>query len=111
MCLERWLNLVLDMTAAAVAIGVIAAAVALRGQISGGQVGVALNIMLVANTTLLRLVESWTTLEVSLGAIARLRALESTTPSEVDKSATFEPPWGWPMQGRIEFKGVTAAYK
>jgi hypothetical protein len=53
MCLQRWLNLVLDLIAAAVAIGIIAIAVRLRGQISGGQVGVALNIMLVANTTLL----------------------------------------------------------
>ncbi|KAK3903084.1 ABC transporter type 1, transmembrane domain-containing protein [Staphylotrichum tortipilum] len=109
MCLQRWLNLTLDMIAAAVAVGIIAAAVALRGRVSGGQVGVALNIMLVANTTLLRLVESWTTLEVSLGAVARLKALESTTPSEADKNAGFEPPWGWP-QGRIELKRVTAAY-
>ncbi len=99
------------MIAAAVAISVIASAVALRGQISGGQVGVALNIMLVANTTLLRLVESWTTLEVSLGAIARLKALESTTPSEADPKHTSELPWSWVTKGRIEFKGVTAAYQ
>ncbi len=111
MCLQRWLALVLDMMAATVAIGVIAAAVALRDQLHGGQVGVALNIMLVANTTLLRLVESWTNLEVSLGAVARLRELEATTPSELDKTATFEPPKGWPAQGRVEFKNATAAYQ
>ncbi|AEO59860.1 hypothetical protein MYCTH_2308466 [Thermothelomyces thermophilus ATCC 42464] len=110
MCLQRWLNLVLDMIAATVAIGIIAAAVALRGQIQAGQVGVALNIMLVANTTLLRLIESWTSLEVSLGAIARLQALETTTPSEFDKNAIFEPPRGWPTRGQVEFKGVTAVY-
>ncbi|KAL2159582.1 hypothetical protein VTH06DRAFT_2151 [Thermothelomyces fergusii] len=110
MCLQRWLNLVLDMIAAAVAIGIIAAAVALRGQIRAGQVGVALNIMLVANTTLLRLIESWTSLEVSLGAIARLRALEAMTPSEFDKNAIFEPPRGWPTRGQVEFKSVSAAY-
>ncbi|KAL2127939.1 hypothetical protein VTI74DRAFT_9944 [Chaetomium olivicolor] len=110
MCLQRWLNLVLDMIAATVAIGIIAAAVALRGQIKGGQVGVALNIMLVANTTLLRLVESWTNLEVSLGAVARLQALENATPSELEKNAIFEPPRGWPTQGRVEFREVTAVY-
>jgi ABC-type multidrug transport system fused ATPase/permease subunit len=111
MCLQRWLNLVLDLIAAAVAIGVIATAVRLRGQISGGQIGVALNIMLVANTTLLKLIESWTNLEVSLGAVARLKALEATTPSEVDRNAIFEPLRGWPSAGHVEFKGVTAAYQ
>jgi ABC-type multidrug transport system fused ATPase/permease subunit len=111
MCLQRWLNLVLDMIAATVAIGIIAAAVTLRGQIDGGQVGVALNILLVANTTLLRLVESWTNLELSLGAIARLQALETTTPSELEQKAIFEPPRGWPTQGRVEFRRVTAAYQ
>ncbi|AEO64833.1 uncharacterized protein THITE_2142635 [Thermothielavioides terrestris NRRL 8126] len=111
MCLQRWLNLVLDIIAAAVAIGMIAIAVTFRGQISGGQVGVALNIMLVANTTLLRLVESWTNLEVCLGAVARLRALETVTPSESDKNATtFAAPRGWPTHGRVEFRAVTAAY-
>ncbi len=111
MCLQRWLNLFLDMIAATVATGIIAAAVALRGQLNGGQVGVALNIMLVANTTLLRLIESWTNLEVSLGAIARLQALDTTTPSELDKNAIFNPPWGWPVHGRVEFRKVTAMYQ
>ncbi|KAK3301707.1 P-loop containing nucleoside triphosphate hydrolase protein [Chaetomium strumarium] len=111
MCLQRWLNLVLDLIAATVAVGIIWAAVAFRGQIQAGQVGVALNVVLVANTTLLRLIESWTGLEVSLGAIARLQALKATTPSElIDKKAIFEPPRGWPTQGRVEFKGVTAGY-
>ena len=99
------------MIAATVATGIIAAAVALRGQLNGGQVGVALNIMLVANTTLLRLIESWTNLEVSLGAIARLQALDTTTPSELDKNAIFNPPWGWPVHGRVEFRKVTAMYQ
>ncbi|KAK4235735.1 ABC transporter type 1, transmembrane domain-containing protein [Achaetomium macrosporum] len=110
MCLQRWLNLVLDMVAATVGIGVSAAAILLPGQVSGGQVGVALNLILVASTTLLRLIESWTNLEVSLGAVVRLKALENTTPSEVDKNAIFALESGWPPRGRVEFKGVTAAY-
>ncbi|KAK4248096.1 P-loop containing nucleoside triphosphate hydrolase protein [Corynascus novoguineensis] len=109
-CLQRWLNLVLDIIAAAVAIGVIGSAVALRGRIGGGQVGVALNLMLVANTTLLRLVDSWTNLEVSMGAIARLKALEETTPSESNQKAIHKPIQGWPRRGQIEFEGVTAVY-
>lgn len=109
--LQRWLNVVLDLVAAALATGVIVLAVALRGQVSGGQIGVALNIMLVANSTLLKLVQSWTTLEISLGAVARLRMLESTVQPEDRAGEEYEPPSTWPSQGRLQLKGVTAAYQ
>jgi ATP-binding cassette, subfamily C (CFTR/MRP), member 1 len=111
LCLQRWLNIVLDLLAAAIATGVVAIAVALRGSVSGGQVGIALNIMLVANTTLLKLVESYTTLENSLGAIARLKMLETLTPSEGGKTSSYDPPDNWPPRGQIKIKDITAAYQ
>ncbi|CZS88754.1 related to multidrug resistance protein [Rhynchosporium graminicola] len=109
-CLQRWLNLVLDLLAAAIAISVIALAVLFQEQISGAKVGVALNVMLVANTTLLKLVESWTTLEVSLGAVARLKTLEDMTPIEGGISSKLDPPDSWPSKGHVEFRNVTASY-
>lgn len=111
LCLQRWLNLVLDLLAATLATSVVAIAVAYRGRISGAQVGIALNIMLVANTTLLKLVENWTTLETSLGAIARLKTLEETTTPEGDSSQTLNPPRNWPSSGHVEIKNITAAYE
>lgn len=42
--LQRWLNIVLDLLAAAIATSVVATAVVFRESISGGQVGVALNV-------------------------------------------------------------------
>ncbi|KAB5513252.1 ABC transporter-like protein [Coniochaeta sp. 2T2.1] len=109
--LQRWLNIVLDLIAAALATGVIVIAVVLRGQVSGAQIGVALNIMLVVNSTLLKLVQSWTTIEISLGAVARLKTLESSVPPEEDKAKEdYEPTCYWPSEGRIVFKSVTAAY-
>lgn len=101
----------LDLLAAALASGIVAITVIFRGRISGGQVGVALNIMLVANTTLLKLVENWTTLEISLGAVARLKALEKETPSEDLDGDGFEPIENWPSEGRIEIRDVTASYR
>ena len=108
MSLQRWLNIVLDLMAAAIATGVIAIAVLMRGRVSGGQVGVALNIMLVANSTLLKLVSNWTALEVSLGAVSRTRMLEKTTPSEW--GSTADVPEGWPSRGEVKIEGVTASY-
>jgi ABC-type multidrug transport system fused ATPase/permease subunit len=111
LCLQRWLNIVLDLLAAAIATGVVAIAVMFREYISGAQVGIALNIMLVANTTLLRLVQNWTTLETSLGAIARLKSLEEMTPFEGGRVESLEPPDSWPLRGNIEFKDITASYQ
>ncbi|KAA8566279.1 hypothetical protein EYC84_008879 [Monilinia fructicola] len=110
LCLQRWLNIVLDLLTAAVATSVIAIAVAYRDRVSGAQVGIALNIMLVTNTTLLKLVQSWNTLEISLGAIARLSTLEKLTPFEGGASWNLEPPKSWPSRGDIEFKNITASY-
>lgn len=111
LCLQRWLNIVLDLLAATVATGVVAAAVAYRGRMTGAQVGSALNIMLVTNTTLLRLVENWTTLEISLGAIARLRTLEKMTPFEGGETWKLEPAESWPSRGDVEFKNITVSYQ
>lgn len=111
LCLQSWLKIALDLLAAAIATSAVAIAVMFRDHISGAQVGIALNIMLVANTTLLRLVGNWTTLETSLGAIARLKSLEETTPFEGGHTGTLEPPENWPSRGNIEFKNITASYQ
>ncbi|KAK9424055.1 putative ABC transporter [Seiridium unicorne] len=111
LCLQRWLNIILDLLTAGIATTAIAIAVVFREHVSGAQVGIALNIMLVANTTLLKLVENWTILEISLGAIARLKTLEKTTPVEGAANWSIEPPANWPSKGQIEFKNISAAYQ
>lgn len=72
LCLQRWLNVVLNLLTAAIAVGTIGLAVLYRSSTTGGMIGMALNVVLVANTTLLSLVGAWTELEISLGAVARL---------------------------------------
>ncbi|KAK7996449.1 hypothetical protein PG989_004489 [Apiospora arundinis] len=99
-----------DLLAAGVATAAITIAVVFRGHVSGAQIGIALNIMLVANTTLLKLVENWTVLEMSLGAISRLKMLEQTTPIEGRANWSKNPPQKWPARGQVEFKDITAAY-
>lgn len=96
---------------AAIATGLIILAVLLKGTTSGGQIGVALNIVLVTNTTLLRVVEFWTDTEISLGAIARIKSLENDTPKEAKPWETDEPGEFWPSSGAVEIENVTVAYK
>ncbi|KAI0521679.1 putative ABC transporter [Xylaria bambusicola] len=111
LCLQRWLNIVLDLLAAAIATTVVVTAVAFKGHVSGAEIGVALNTMLVTNTTLLRLVESWALLETSLGAIARVKTLENMTPFEGGRVPGLDPAPDWPQKGHIKLKQVTAAYQ
>lgn len=112
LCLQRWLNVVLDLLVAAVAVGVVAFAVRLRGSTTGAEVGVALNVILVANTTLLKLVANWTDLEISLGAVARLRDVERNTAGEEELGPRAHAlPENWRGQGAIVLSGVTASYK
>lgn len=111
LCLQRWLNIVLDLLIACIAVVVIALAVTLKGTTSGAQIGVALNLIILANTTLLRLVESWTTLEISLGAVARLKSAVEETPQEEQPGEDLIPPPDWPSAGALELKNVTVSYK
>ncbi|KEQ92274.1 hypothetical protein AUEXF2481DRAFT_47927 [Aureobasidium subglaciale EXF-2481] len=110
LCLQRWLNVVLDLAVAVVAIVVIGLAVFYTGEKSSADVGIALNIVLVANTTLLRLVESWTTLEVSVGAAARLKELEDTVPKEDNLAVDIVVPSNWPSAGALTLKNVRVCY-
>ncbi|KAI0973805.1 putative ABC transporter [Xylaria arbuscula] len=111
LCLQQWLDIVLDLLSAAVATSVVAIAILLRGMVTSAQVGIALNIMLLVNSTLLKLVISWTAMETSIGSIARLKSLETSTLPEGQNAPTFDPAESWPIKGQIEFKDITASYQ
>ncbi|KAL6870410.1 P-loop containing nucleoside triphosphate hydrolase protein [Trichoderma novae-zelandiae] len=110
MCVQRWLSLVLNLIVNGIAIGLIVLAVRWRGTTTGGDIGAALNLILVANTTLVRLVESWASLEVSLGAIARLRNVERYTPKEDRPEEDLVTYAGWPTRGEARIANLDAGY-
>ncbi|WQF82387.1 Putative AAA+ ATPase domain, ABC transporter type 1, transmembrane domain-containing protein [Colletotrichum destructivum] len=109
-CLQQWLGVVLDLMVAAIATGLIALAIFLRGTTTAGQIGMALNIVIVANASLLGLVTSWTNMEISLGAISRLKTLEADTPKEGSPLEDYVPAGAWPSSGLVELDSVTVSY-
>lgn len=111
LCLQRWLNLVLELIISGIAIGLIGIILTRTDATTGGGIGVALNLILAANTTLVRLVESWTGLEISLGAVSRLRAVEAYTPREEQESPKHTPDPAWPMQGDVRIRNLAIGYR
>jgi ATP-binding cassette, subfamily C (CFTR/MRP), member 1 len=109
MCLQIWLSIVLDLLVAGIAMGVISIAIAFRGTSTGGQIGVALNMILLVNTTLLKLVTFYTSLEISLGAIARLKQTIQETPQEDEPEENYNIQ-GWPSEGVVKVKDLRVSY-
>ncbi|KAE9983445.1 hypothetical protein EG328_009937 [Venturia inaequalis] len=110
LCVQRWLNLVLDLMVTALAVIVVTLAVNLRASTSAGLLGIALNNIISFNQSLSSLVNSWTSLETSLGAIARVKSFAATTPSENKPTNTSSPPPEWPTSGAVEFRNISVQY-
>lgn len=110
-CIQRWLTFVLDMFVMAVAIILITLAVKTTNTTSESAIGLALINLVGYGETLSLLIQYWTTLETSLGAIARLRTFVDKTPVERELAKPFHPSDPWPSSGKIKIKGLVAKYK
>jgi ABC-type multidrug transport system fused ATPase/permease subunit len=108
-CIQRWLELVLDLFVAGMAGLLVAIALQIPGSTSEGAIGLAMVNLLGLNLTLTTVIDQWTTLETSLGAIARLKSFIKSTPDE-NKEDERERPENWPV-GKIEIDGITASYR
>lgn len=110
LCVQRWLTLVLDMIVAVVAVLLISLTVILRSRINPGFLGVAMVNIMNLNTTLTNLIEFWTLLETSLGAVSRIKEFTENTKSENLAGEDRSPPPEWPLRGDLEIIGISAAY-
>lgn len=107
---QRWLQLVLDLLVAAVAVMLMILVVELRGFLSGVYVGVALLNVILFSQHLKLVLQYWTMLETHIGAVARVRNFSSTVPTEDGPDENGSVPKDWPAQGTIEFRNVDASY-
>lgn len=110
LCIQRWLVLVLDLVVAGLAIVLMGMAVGLRQRMNPGFLGVALVTMMDLSHSLTNLVQYWTNLETSLGAIARIKSFAENTPVEGGWGEDGELDKDWPAKGEIRFEGVCASY-
>ncbi|PWY87876.1 P-loop containing nucleoside triphosphate hydrolase protein [Aspergillus sclerotioniger CBS 115572] len=112
-CIQLWLNLVLDLMAAGLATVVVTVAVELHSSVSTGAIAVSLLNILGFSSSLSYLITSWTQLETTLGAIARIKNYEDTLPREdaLNLEIVRPPPEDWPSRGSIRLDHVYASYE
>jgi ATP-binding cassette, subfamily C (CFTR/MRP), member 1 len=109
-CIQRWLNLVLQLTVAALAILLTFVTVLTKGKVKAGLIGVSLVNVVGFSNTVKSLMTNWTVLETSIGALQRVKDFVESTESEHRDEERSEPPQEWPQHGRIEFTNLSASY-
>jgi ABC-type multidrug transport system fused ATPase/permease subunit len=110
-CIQQWLSLVLDISVAGIAVMLVSFALLLPEGTTKGAIALSLFTLISFSFELTGLVMLWTTLETSLGAIARLKSFSTRTPKEDKDWERQSVPDGWPTKGAIKFDGVTASYR
>lgn len=106
--IQQWLITTLQIVVAGIAVVVISLATQLRS--STGLTGASLVTLLSFSESLSSLIRHYTTLEISLGAVSRLRTFSETVQPEDQPGEDVEPPRDWPQDGRIDIQGVSASY-
>jgi ATP-binding cassette, subfamily C (CFTR/MRP), member 1 len=110
-CIQRWLNLVLEMYVMVIAVVLVTLALKLPHSTSEAAIGLSLLHVISFGSGMASLIGAWTRMETSLGAIARLRDFLDETPVEAEPRVERIMTADWPTQGRIELRNVTARYK
>ncbi|KAE8339574.1 hypothetical protein BDV24DRAFT_176042 [Aspergillus arachidicola] len=93
----------------ALAVLLIGLAVALESHIDPGMLGAGLLMMTMLGQNLAGIILTWTSIEPSLCAIARLKHFVEDTPRELRHRHVINP-GVWPAQGAIEFRDVSVSH-
>ncbi|KAH6957100.1 P-loop containing nucleoside triphosphate hydrolase protein [Fusarium avenaceum] len=106
--IQQWLASSLQFLVAGTAVLLVALSTQLRT--NAGLTGASLISLLTFSETLSFLIQSYTSLETSLGAVSRLRSFSETVETENMPGEDIEPPKTWPRNGSIQISKVSASY-
>ncbi|KAL7914654.1 P-loop containing nucleoside triphosphate hydrolase protein [Trichoderma velutinum] len=109
--IQRWLNLVLDLLVTVAAVLLVLFGVTTKTS-TPGNMAIAMYSALGFSGSLANFISSWTSLETSLGAIARLKEFMQTTPQEIEppQDTLLNPSTSWPARGQIDWQNIEAYY-
>ncbi|GKT51746.1 ABC transporter atnG [Colletotrichum spaethianum] len=109
-CIQRWLGLVLDLMTAVLVTVMMVLVVKLRAQLSAQYVALALVKVMSFGQSLAHVIQDWTQLETSFGAVARVKMFCTDTESENRPAETDAVPENWPAHGRVTIEDLEASY-
>ncbi|PHH65591.1 hypothetical protein CDD81_2026 [Ophiocordyceps australis] len=110
-CLQQWLLFASDMTVAVLAVILITITATLREQIGVGFMGLALSNVVAFSSTLQMLLVTWVQLEITIGAVARVKKFTcSIEPEKLEKPSAGPPGPEWPSEGNVSFCNMSASY-
>lgn len=98
-----------QLVVALLAVGLVSLATQLRT--NAGLTGASLVTLLQFGATVSSVIMSYTSLETSIGAVARLRTFSNIVKSEDQPDEDQIPPESWPSGGRIDIQDVSASYQ
>jgi ABC-type multidrug transport system fused ATPase/permease subunit len=110
-CIQRWLNVVLDLMVAGISVAVVGISLSMRGSSTLNLLGIALFNIVGFSGTLQVLVTQWIDLETSIGAVSRIRSYVQHAKTEDLDSETEVVPTFWPEKGNVQISGVSASYE
>jgi ABC-type multidrug transport system fused ATPase/permease subunit len=110
-CVQRWLNMILDLIVGGMAILLVVIAIKTKGTVDPGMTGLALTNLVGFSQMLKQLITNWTLLETSMGALSRIRSFTGSIESENLPGEDHVAPDHWPKFGGIEFREVVASHK
>ncbi|TDZ36526.1 ABC transporter atnG [Colletotrichum spinosum] len=109
-CIQAWLTFVLNLVVAVLAVVLVGVVVTWHDEFSAGSVGVSLVMVIGFSEVLARLIQSWTKLESSVGAVARVRRFVAETETEQTAGKGDQSSEDWPRGGAVNFSDVVASY-
>lgn len=109
-CLQRWLILTVDITIAILAVVLAAMTLGLRQQDGAGNIGLALVNLLGLATSVRTILLTWVTMEIAIGAVARVQSFVKNLQLEGAETDLMEPSKEWPSRGDIGLFQISASY-
>ncbi|QKX61831.1 uncharacterized protein TRUGW13939_08987 [Talaromyces rugulosus] len=109
-CIQRWLGLVLDLMTAVLVTVMMILVVELRVQLSPQYVALAFVQIMSFGQSLAHVIQDWTQLETSFGAVARVKTFCTDTESENQPNETGSVPENWPAYGHVTIEDLVASY-
>lgn len=106
--IQRWLGFTLQLVVAALALIVVTLATQLRSNTAF--TGASLVTLMVFGDNISYLVQMYTALETSIGAVSRLKSFSDKVRPENLEGEDVVPPREWPLRGGIQLNGVSASY-